>query len=257
MNSIESLHDRVDRLEQRVRRSQRLAAGLGLLAGVAGLMAFRSVQERSRFSEIDVERINVIQPDGKLAMVIANRPRLPSPMIDGEEVDTGNENRGPGMLFYNSKGDEAGGLIYGSNQREDGYSAYALLAFDQYNQDQVVFLSYSDDGESQRSGLYVVDRPTDVTMAEMKEVQEALNRASGEEKAALERRIQERVERGEFGSQRVFVGSDSRTAMVRLKDTEGRDRIRLFVDSANVARLDFLDADGVVVYRIPEAEKLP
>jgi hypothetical protein len=39
--------------------------------------------------------------------------------------------------------------------------------------------------------------------------------------------------------------------MVRLRDRQGRDRIRLAVDQQGVARLEFLDAAGAVVERLP------
>jgi hypothetical protein len=40
--------------------------------------------------------------------------------------------------------------------------------------------------------------------------------------------------------------------MLRLKDREGRDRIRLAVDPKGVARLEFLDASGRVVDSLPK-----
>jgi len=38
---------------------------------------------------------------------------------------------------------------------------------------------------------------------------------------------------------------------VLLMDTKGKARVRLAVDSANNASLQFLDANGKVVYRLP------
>jgi hypothetical protein len=40
--------------------------------------------------------------------------------------------------------------------------------------------------------------------------------------------------------------------MVRLRDRAGRDRIRMTVDPEGVARLEFLDAAGAVVDRLPK-----
>ena len=40
--------------------------------------------------------------------------------------------------------------------------------------------------------------------------------------------------------------------MVRMKDTAGRDRLKIYVDSLGVARMEFLDEDGEVVYSVPE-----
>jgi hypothetical protein len=39
--------------------------------------------------------------------------------------------------------------------------------------------------------------------------------------------------------------------LIRLNDTQGRTRIRLIVDSLDVARLEFLDQRGNVIHRLP------
>jgi hypothetical protein len=48
---------------------------------VAALFAVRGVaqSQRQRFTEIDVERINVVEPDGRIALAIANTQRYPDP----------------------------------------------------------------------------------------------------------------------------------------------------------------------------------
>jgi catechol 2,3-dioxygenase-like lactoylglutathione lyase family enzyme len=52
-------------------------------------------------------------------------------------------------------------------------------------------------------------------------------------------------------AQRVFVGSTDETAAVRLSDRQGNERIRIYVDPAGNARIDFLDPAGALVDRIP------
>jgi hypothetical protein len=205
--------------------------------------------QRQKFEVIDVERINVVEADGRLALVIANAPRLPNPIVGGKERKT--PRTGPGMLFFNGTGDECGGLVYGSREKDGRYQAGAHLSFDQYKNDQVVYLSYRDDGATRSGGFYVVDRPTRPDIEELLQRQEALDRATGEEKERLQRQMREASARGEFGAQRIFVGSEDRTAMVRLRDTAGRNRVRIYVDAANVARMEFLDEGGKVVYSIP------
>lgn len=53
-------------------------------------------------------------------------------------------------------------------------------------------------------------------------------------------------------AQRIFVGSDDETAMVRLRDRAGRDRIRLSVRPQGTAQLEFLDEAGKIVERLPK-----
>jgi hypothetical protein len=237
------------RLRREVRLLKLYAAGLTVALVLVCVGGATWAEQRPKFEEIDVQRLNVVEADGRLALVIANAPRLPGPVVGGKEVKTGRT--GPGLLFFNGKGDECGGLVYGSREKDGRYQASAHLAFDQYRNDQVVFLSYQDDGTARSSGLYVVDRPTHPDAEEQLRAKEAIEKAGGEEKERLERKMREAVARGEYGAQRVFVGSVDRTAMVRLRDTAGRNRVRLYVDPANVARMEFLDEDGKVVYAIP------
>lgn len=65
---------------------------------------------RKRFEEIDVERINVVEKDGKLRLVISNRERQHPGVVDGKVMPRPN-GRPPGLIFFNHRGDEAGGLI--------------------------------------------------------------------------------------------------------------------------------------------------
>ena len=53
-------------------------------------------------------------------------------------------------------------------------------------------------------------------------------------------------------AQRMFVGSEEETAMVRMRDRAGRDRIRLSVNAQGVAQLEFLDEADKVVERLPK-----
>ncbi|HEX2206624.1 MAG TPA: hypothetical protein VHG93_03020, partial [Longimicrobium sp.] len=110
-------HPAIERLEREVRFLRRYAAaslvGLLLLGGAA----FQTAQ-RQRFEEIDVERINVVEPDGRLALVIANQERLPGVWMDGREH--GDREGYNGIIFFNGEGDESGGLTHWSERTPDG-----------------------------------------------------------------------------------------------------------------------------------------
>jgi len=59
--------------------------------------------EKQCFREIDVERINVVDADGTVRMMIANRENLPKPVLGGKEL----ERQGPalpGIIFFNDDG---------------------------------------------------------------------------------------------------------------------------------------------------------
>jgi hypothetical protein len=209
--------------------------------------------QRQRFTEIDVERINVIEPDGRLALAIANTQRIAAPMIDGKELPRElSQGRvgSAGMNFFDPQGTEVGGLIFRTELKPDGtYTATRSLTFDQHQQDQVVGLQYSDNGKTRGQGLSVWDRPTSITLKEIIATVQGTP-----DRAAVEKRFAELAkERGEAlsGARRVFLGSQDRTAALRLMDTGGRERVRIVVDASNQARLEFLDEAGKVVYSLP------
>lgn len=62
-------------LEKQVHFLKLYAVFLTTAVGVVSLAAFRSGNEKPHFAEIDVERINVVEKDGKVRMVITNKER--------------------------------------------------------------------------------------------------------------------------------------------------------------------------------------
>lgn len=211
--------------------------------------------EPGTFSVIDVERINVRHPDGTLALAIAGKGRLPGPTVEGREYPrsfSGGRERASGMIFFNERGDEVGGLTFhGQLDGEGGHAASGHLSFDQFRQDQVVALQYQGNAEHRRAGLNVWDRSTEVSIAEILEVLDARSRAEGAARDSIERIIQGWSRDG-LGAHRIFLGSADRTAALVMRDAEGRARIRLYVDSADAARIEFLDADGGVAFALPD-----
>lgn len=239
-----TLTQRIDRLERRLRLHRRVAALTILIAASFGAAAFQSKDTTARFTEITVERLNVVEPDGQLVLAIANRDRLPDPLIAGRTVETART--GPGIIFFDGRGWEVGGLTYSTRETEGGYRASGHFAFDQYRNDQVVYLNYSDDGKRRNAGLYVVDRARTPRIDELLALREQAQKAPPEERKAIEEKM-----RG-TSAQRIFVGSDEETAMVRLRDRAGRDRIRMSVSPQGVAQLEFLDENGKVTDRLPK-----
>ena len=241
---VDSLEARLAQLERRVRRQQLLGGVMAVLASVLVLAAAQAQTGKQRFTELDVERLNVVEPDGQLVLSMANTARLPDPLVAGKTVET--SRNGPGMIFFDGKGWEVGGLIYGSRGKPGSNGAGAHFSLDQFHNDQVVYLDYEDNGSTiKRAGLYVVDRARTPTMDDQVRIRAELATASDAARPALQAQL------AGLSAQRIFVGSDNETAMVRLRDRSGRDRIRMTVDAQGNARLEFLDAAGAVVERLP------
>lgn len=206
--------------------------------------------------EITAERINIVEGNGRLRMVISNKERSPEVLAYGKgltpPIPGGNR---PGLIFYNDEGTENGGLVFMGGKDSSGkYQATGHLSFDQYNQNQVLYLTYADDNGEQNTGLHIDDWQTSPAFwdwrAKYKKAQQLSN---GPEKEALMKEIMEPKTGQKAYAQRVFVGKDdSKTAMVVLADRMGKPRLQLLVDSIGTAKLNFLDEKGNITYSLPK-----
>lgn len=108
-------------------------------------------------NEISVQRINIVEPDGTLRMVISNHSRLPGIIVKGKEKPSARPQAG--MIFYNDEGSENGGLIFGGRKNEKGdvVDSGGSLSFDKYGENQIVQLAGVHDSTDRFAGLVVSD----------------------------------------------------------------------------------------------------
>ena len=239
----------------RLRRELKL---LRVWAGFSGLCflifafaAFRSAQPPPprNLGEISVERINVVDADGTLRMVISNKNRMHPGVMDGVTIDR--PRPVAGMLFFNDQGDEVGGLTYTGREQNGDRRADAGLMFDQLKQDQTIGLSYSEGNGQRSAGLQVWDR-ADSRLSELIAKLNAANKI--EDAAERQKAIADVRAAAPRGPRRVFVGKErDRSATVSLADAEGRPRLTLTVDASGKAAVEIRGADGAVTDRWPPA----
>jgi len=244
-------------MDNEIRRELRLLKGYAIvvtaLLGTISLAAFRQSSQNQKFTEIDVERINVVEKDGKLRMVISNRDRSIGPIYKGKPFGYAGGTR-PGIIFFNDEGTENGGLTFTGKREADGtYRASSGFSFDQFNQDQVAYLQYNDNNGRRNMGLTIADR-ADLDIFDLVAERDSIlkaNPAGPGRDAAVAKWAQPRNGVPLFAP-RVYVGRDvSKAAIVNLSDRNGKSRLRLMVDSLGVPSLEFLDAAGKVTSRLP------
>jgi hypothetical protein len=214
---------------------------------------FAAQQQRTKFTEIDAERVNIVNSNGQPVVVLAGQGKLPGAAMNGKTyppaLSDGRELMA-GMIFFNQYGDEVGGLIFNGLEKKPGYSSVGHFSLDQWKQNQVIALQYVDSGTTRRAGLNIWDRPTDVGLDVTFDRMLKLRDATGAERDRLRKEADE-ARAHESGAERVFVGSQDKSAQVRLRDTKGRVRARLVVGADDVARLEFLDEAGAVTSQYP------
>jgi hypothetical protein len=230
-----------------------LAVYAGVLTVVFALTVLSGAQKsrKTRFEEIDVQRINVIEPDGTVRLVLSSKALFPGILFKGKEYPHPNR-KTAGILFFNDEGTENGGLTFGGQKDKDGkVSAYGHLSFDQYNQDQVFTLDASEDDGNRKAGLAVWDRP-DYSIEELILLFERVKEfPEKERKAEISKFFSER----ESAHPRLYLGkTDNGAVSLRLDDRQGRDRLVIEVAPDGTPAVRFLNEDGKETGRIPEKE---
>jgi hypothetical protein len=231
-------------------RFLRIYAVVATLVGAIFLLSAFAVQNKNqKFAEIDVERINIVEKDGKIRMVISNKERQHLGIIDGKPLPR-EEGRPAGMLFFNDKGDEMGGLTFGG---DTGEGQYGSLTFDRFRGDQTIQFSHSETAKGNYfSGIQMNDQnlPLSDIMARLDAVKKLPTKT--EQDAAM----QKIRDSGELGAARLFIGrSRDSAAYIGLNDAAGRARIRISVAAKGNPKLEFLDEAGKVIYSLPEENK--
>jgi hypothetical protein len=172
-----------------------------------------AIHNKTKFREIDVQRVNVVEPDGTLRMIISNHAKLPGIIVRGKEERF--DRPQAGLLFYNDEGSENGGLIFGGRRNAKGevVDSGGSLSFDKYDANQIVQLVGVDDKEDRFAGLIVSD-------------------------TAL----------GGDGHRRAWFGrGEDGSAALALMDAENRKRIVMEVSQNGSPQISVLDATGKVV----------
>lgn len=247
------MNDTITKLEKKIFRLQIICTLMIIIVSLVFLTGFSS-QNKTKFDEIDVERINIVQKDGKLRMTISNKERSPAPLFKGKPLGLTGGNR-TGIIFFNEEESEVGGLTFSGKTDSNGkYTASGHLAFDQYNQNQVLYLSYGDQNGNRKMGLNVDDWQEYPVFSEWNQQYHEVAKITNKEER--EKRMKQLMEPhpGEPAfAKRVFVGRDEqRNAIVMLADRAGKPRLRLSVDVEGKAKIDFLDEKGNITYSLPD-----
>lgn len=225
-----------------------------------GFIAFVSVAFKQsgnpKFGTIDVERINIVEADGTVKMLITNANHFPG---KGDSVNGRvyhHRKKRAGMLFYTEDGKECGGFIYDGAKTKDGHSAGLSLTFDQYDGDQVMQLITLDEkvGKNRyKSGTLIFnDRGENETKENMDRVTNELDAI--EDPAERRKKYKEFKKKGMIGAvPRVILGqTTSKQNGLFLFDKEGNPRAKFVVDKDNQVKLVAFDEKGNIVSTWPE-----
>lgn len=217
--------------------------------GLTVLCGFAPDAKKAAFEQIDVQRINIVDPDGKIRMVISNRPKFPGSYVKGVEYPRGDRGAA-GMIFMNDEGTEMGGLVFGGSKSKEGdIEQFGHLSFDQYMQDQVFAISAGEGSGKRLAAMRVSDR-ADYPITESFELEEKLRNLPRDQRDAEWKRFfathTGNHERIEFGR------APDKSVVLKMKDTKGRDRLIVQVAADGSPTITFLDEHGKATSRLPQ-----
>ena len=224
----------------------------GIITILCGVFLFSAsaVSKTQKFEEINVERINIVEKDGKLKMVISNKVRQHPGTMDGKYYKEREGKRAAGMIFFSEKGDEIGGLIF-DGDKDNGQ--FGTLTFDKFRGEQTVQFAHLEDKEGNYfAGLRMNDQnmPLNDFVEKMAEIDKLPT------KEAAQTAIQEMRDKGQLTTNRLFIGKAwNKKSLIQMSDAKGKIRIELSVEATGNPKLNFLDENGKVIYSLPEDAK--
>jgi hypothetical protein len=171
------------------------------------------------FDTLSAQRINITDADGKTRLVIANSARFPDAEVRGKVYPRSIHDTA-GLLFFDTKGEETGGLGFTKLRDDD----VANLTFDytyQVTDGIRMIRQESSDGTRWKAGFDIYDRrafrPGPITSSQ--------------------------------GVQRISLTDENENAHLVISDTDGHPRVRIGVDKAGKPSIEMLGSDGKVTYR--------
>lgn len=234
---------------------------LTLIVTVAMLSGFTD-QLGPKFDTISVQRINIVEPDGTIRMVLSNNTRLPGVIQHGKEYPDFGERKAStaaGILFYDAEGSESGGLTFGGRTDEAGQiSRFGHFAFDRYEQDQMLTISASDDGTNYVSSINFNQVPS-WSIVDYLELRLRIQDLPQEEQDRLIEEFYETHPIDNAGPRALFASvnapslPDQNLSTLRFYDRSSTERLRTGLDAQDDPSIELRDANGNVTYTIPPA----
>ena len=155
-----------------------------------------------RVKVLDAQQINIREKDGTLKAVLSNSEGF-------SKIGESRRQGVPfsGLMFYNQEGDEEGGLVYSGKAIPGGQDADVTLTFDQYRQDQNIYLHHEEHKDARMrsidDGLTIISRPDQSQVKEEYTLYAAMDKLSREERDALRLKS---LQEGKISTRRLFVG---------------------------------------------------
>lgn len=245
---MQQLHNELNRLRRQMNYFRIYAIGSAMLIFAFIAYSFKRSSQDEILKSLRAEKIEIVEPDGTVKLALFSKGHLPAAVINGKKLSRqgGDES---GLMFYNTEGEECGGLVYSGDGKDGSGQNDISVTFDKYKQDQVVQLSFTQ-GENgdDKKGLSIYERPDfplDKTMERLDSIRTNVKDAEAQKQV-----IEQFKAEGYFGYTRMFAGQQGQKTGVFVRDDKGRIRLEMIVNEKNEPEILFYDDKGTVHKRI-------
>jgi hypothetical protein len=235
-----------------------LTVSLGLARGDFALHRVSASEQQDSqhptFDQITVHRINVVEPDGTPRLIISDKAEFAGEFYHGKEISRPDRQDSAGMLFLNDEGTENGGMLCGGYKSKDGAAhSFGHLSFDEYEQDQTLSLDTNQDGQERFSSYQINDNNITLMTPEVFSAYKKVHAMpDGPEKQKAMSAVMAKYPM-KLHARASIERDPDKSAVLRLRDPEGRTRILLRVAPDGTPSMQFLDASGKVSHHWPDA----
>jgi hypothetical protein len=200
------------------------------------------VDENKIHKLIRTERLDITEADGTLKLSLFNGVSIPGLIMEGEDIlPEHRKNQGiAGILFFNTEGDECGGLSLSSSSDENGnYRSGLSMTFDQYKQDQIVQIFSMEQNGKRAYGLRIYDRPN----MHIREMLKKRNEIEAITDDAKKKELYSELGKGH--ATRMLMGKfEDETVGIIIFDKDSKPRLKLIVDAEGNPKIEKLSPDG-------------
>jgi hypothetical protein len=216
---------------------------LTIVFAITVLCGFAALRSQS-FDQLTVHRINFVEPDGTPRLIISDRAEFPGMFMRGKEVPRPDRSDVAGLLFMNDEASEMGGLIWSGLKDKDGkIQNHGHLSFDEYEQDQIFVIDSGREDQDKFSEIRIGERG-DYPIQQEIDASVQINKLPKEQQAAEWKKF---FTTHTGDANRIYLGrSPDKSASLRIKDDQGRNRIIIRVDAGGNPVIQFLDESGKV-----------
>jgi hypothetical protein len=243
------MDEHFERSVRRELRALRVYAAVTTAVAALALIGAATTVRSASFDVLTVHRINVVDANGTLRLAVFNKETEPDPVIGGKPLKARKGPKTAGLLFYNDRGDEQGGLGFSGEMANGRVRQGGLLSFDAWQQNDNLDLYFGQDGNDVEAGLALSQTDPRPLTYFMPRYERIMKMPPGAERDAALKQL--RAD-GLGQRARLFagVGGDNRSKVV-LSDQKGRARMQMQVAADGTASLQILDENGNVTSTFP------